>query len=243
MELADCLPARSIVGRILRLPLKLIPKGTRVPVLTGLNRGRRLLKGYGPDGYWLGTIERRMQQVVAKNVCPGDVVYDIGANFGLYTLLFSKLVGQRGHVFAFEPALNVLSGLRAHLELNGIENVTVIEKAIAGRVEERHFQTAGDTCVGHLDENGEKVVQTTTLDLLVQDLPPPSCVKMDIEGAEVEALGAASTCFQRFQPKLFLATHFGGQAKCSEILRSWGYEIQFVNECDLLAVHKDTARA
>jgi FkbM family methyltransferase len=243
MSLVDCIPSGSVIGRLARLPLRLIPNGTHMPVLAGLNRGRRFIKGYGPHGYWLGTIERAMQSVVANNVRPGEVVYDVGANFGLYTLLFSKLVGRDGHVFAFEPAPRVLAGLRAHLELNSIQNVTVIEKAIAGRAEERRFRVAGNTCVGHLGEDGEMLVQTTTLDLLVRELPPPSCIKMDIEGAEVEALGAASECFRQYQPKLFLATHFDAHLNCCETLRSWGYDIRFVNESDLLAVPKGTARA
>lgn len=238
MSLYDCLPARSVIGRAVRLPLKLIPRGMRLPVLTGPNRGRQFIKGYGPDGYWLGTIERRMQEVAANNVRLGDIVYDIGANFGLYTLLFAKLVGKSGHVFAFEPAPSVLIGLRAHLEVNEIQNVTVIERAIAGRVEKRRFRASEDTCVGRLDENGDVLVQTTTLDLLVHELPPPSCVKMDIEGAEVEALGAASECFRQFQPKLLLATHNGADTKCCETLRSWDYDIRFVNDHDLVAVPK-----
>jgi FkbM family methyltransferase len=243
MNLVDRIPSGSVIGRLARLPLRLIPNGTPMPVLAGLNRGRRFIKGYGPHGYWLGIVERAMQAVVANNVRPGEVVYDIGANFGLYTLLFSKLVGKDGHVFAFEPAPRVLAGLRAHLELNGIQNVTVIEKAIAGRAEERAFRAAGDTCVGRLGEDGETLVQTTTLDLLVQELPPPNCIKMDIEGAEVEALGAASKCFRQYQPKLFLATHFDAQLNCCETLRSWGYDIRFVNDSDLLAVPNGTARA
>jgi FkbM family methyltransferase len=243
MSLVDRIPSGSVIGRLARLPLRLIPNGTHMPVLAGLNRGRRFIKGYGPHGYWLGIVERAMQAIVANNVRPGEVVYDIGANFGLYTLLFSKLVGEDGHVFAFEPAPRVVAGLRAHLELNGIHNVTVIEKAVAGRAEERRFHAGMDTSVGHLDGDGEFAVRTTTLDLLIRELPPPNCIKMDIEGAEVEALGAASECFRQYQPKLFLATHFDAQLNCCETLQSWGYDIRFVDDRDLLAVPKGTARA
>jgi FkbM family methyltransferase len=217
--------------------LRIIPDGMRIPVLSGCNRGRRFIKGYGPDGYWLGIVERRMQKVVADNVRRGDVVYDIGANFGLYTLLLSKLAGKSGHVFAFEPAPRVVAGLRAHLELNKIQNVTVVQKAIAGREGEMQFRSGEGACVGHLDEDGDLTVPTVTLDLVANELPPPSAIKMDIEGAEVEALGAASECFRRYRPKLFLATHFDASARCCDILRSWGYRVRIVDADDLFAFH------
>jgi FkbM family methyltransferase len=239
MGLPESLPLNSVLGRLARLPLRLIPNGTRIPVLLGMNRGRRLIKGNGPAAYWLGLAERHMQSIVASNVQEGDIVYDVGANFGLYSLLFSKLVGSRGHVYAFEPAPNVVAGLRAHLELNEVQNVTIIEKAVAGYVGESRFQTDGNTCIGHLDSDGKVVVPTTTLDLLVRELPPPDCIKMDIEGAELEALKAANECFSRIRPKLFLATHFGVLQSCISMLKAWNYEIcQIIDDNDLLAVYR-----
>lgn len=238
MNLSNCLPVRSTIGRLARLPLRIIPDGVSMPVLTGRNRGRRFIKGYGPDGYWLGFVERRMQKIVGANVREGDVVYDIGANFGLYTLLLSKLVGKSGQVFAFEPAPRVVCGLRAHLELNKIQNVTVIQKAIAGREGEMQFRSGTHACVGHLDEEGDLTVRTVTIDLVANELPPPSAIKMDIEGAEVDALRAASQCFRLHRPRLFLATHLGLSATCCEILRSWGYCVRFVDGYDLFAFYR-----
>src|SRR5215210_7228240 len=48
---------------------------------------------------------------------PGDVAVDIGANIGLYTLLFSRLVGEEGRVYAFEPAAENARRLRVNLLL------------------------------------------------------------------------------------------------------------------------------
>lgn len=208
-----------------------------MPVLFGCNRGRKFIKGYGPNGYWLGIAERQMQRIVADNVGPGDVVYDIGANYGLYTLHFSKLVGESGQVFAFEPAPKVAFGIRMHLELNRIHNVTVLQKAVAGRNGRMQFRASEHACVGHLDEHGDLNVPTITLDRVVETLPPPSAIKMDIEGAEVDALRAASQCFRRYRPNLFLSTHFGSSTTCCELLRSWGYGIRLVDRDDLFAFY------
>ena len=78
-------------------------------------------------------------------------------------------------------------------------------------------------------------VATTSIDTLIHELPPPNCIKMDIEGAEIEALACGQECFLTYKPKLLLATHFGSDVKCCEILRSWDYKTDFFEDRDLLA--------
>jgi FkbM family methyltransferase len=235
MAFADHFPLKSRLGRALRLPLKLIPDGTPMPVLSGPNRGRRLIKGYGPASYWLGIVERPLQRLAKANVHKGDIVYDIGANVGLHTLFFSRLVGEDGHVFAFEPSPATARKLAEHLQLNGVKNVTILEKAITRGVGTMHLSVHEDPCQTHLDEHGEISVATTSIDALIHELPPPNCIKMDIEGGELEALPGGQECFLTYKPKLFLATHFGSDVKCCEILQSWGYETEFFEDQDLLA--------
>lgn len=236
MSLADHLPARSILGKTARLPLRLIPDGTIVPVLSGPNRGYRLIKGFGPASYWFGIAERPLQRVARENIGAGDVVYDIGANVGLHTLYFSRLVTETGHVFAFEPAPDTVQKLLQHLRLNGIKNVTVIDKAVSQEPGELHLRLHTDPCQRRLDEAGEIAVATTSIDSVIGELPPPNCIKMDIEGAEIQALSGARECFLRYRPKLLLATHSGSDVPCCEMLRSWGYAISFFEGSDLLAL-------
>jgi FkbM family methyltransferase len=236
MALADHFPIRGLMGRAVRLPLKLIPDGSPMYVLSGPNRGRRLIKGYGPASYWLGIAERPLQKVAKEYIHAGDIVYDIGANVGLHTLYFSRLVGEGGHVFAFEPAPDTSRKLAEHLKLNSVTNVTVIQKAVTDRVEEKRFRIHEDPCQRHLDEHGEIAVWTTSLDTLIHELPPPNCIKMDIEGGEIDAFVGAEDCFITHRPKLLLATHFGSDVKCCESLRSWGYKIDFFEDRDLIAI-------
>lgn len=237
MDLPNLVPFDSLVGRLLRLPLRLIPNGTCIPVLFGPNRGHRFLKGAGTNGYWLGTAERTHQALAMKHIRPGQIVYDIGANVGLHTLLFSRLVGEEGQVFAFEPSPDTAALLAEHVRINRRKNVTIIPKAIAGRAGEMRFSGSGDSRIRRLDVGGETTVLSVTLDQVARDLPPPACIKMDIEGAEVEALQAAAECFQRYRPKLFLATH-GSDVPCCALLRSWDYDIEFFAGPDLLALPK-----
>jgi FkbM family methyltransferase len=170
-----------------------------------------------------------------KHIHTGEVVYDIGANVGLHTLLFSRLVGERGQVFAFEPSPDTAAILAEHVRINDKKNVTIIQRAIAGQAGEMRFSTGEDSRERHLDTGGYATVLSATLDQMVLDLPPPDCIKMDIEGAEVEALQGAAKCFQRYRPKLFLATH-DTEALCCTLLTSWGYKIEFFAGPDLLAL-------
>src|SRR5689334_1113570 len=97
------LSRQGILGRAARLPLRLIPSGARMPVLQGPLKGMRWTAGAHTHGCWLGSYELSKQQLFARTLKPGGVLYDIGANAGFYTLLGSRLLGPEGRVYAFEP--------------------------------------------------------------------------------------------------------------------------------------------
>jgi FkbM family methyltransferase len=138
-------------------------------------------------------------------------------------------------VFAFEPSPDTAALLAKHLKINRKRNVTIVQKAVAGRTGEMRFSSIGVSRERRLHSEGDTKVVSVTLDQVVRGLPPPACIKMDIEGAEVEALQAAVECFERYKPKLFLATH-GTDVPCCALLRSWGYRVEFFAGPDLLAL-------
>jgi len=72
-------------------------------------------------------------EVTKKIVNDGDVVLDIGANIGYYTLIFAKLVGKNGKVYAFEPEPNNLAILKKNIEINGYKNIEVIDKVVSNK--------------------------------------------------------------------------------------------------------------
>jgi len=65
----------------------------------------------------------------------GDVVFDIGANIGYFTLIFAKLVGENGKVFAFEPSPDVFAILQKNVEINGYKNIVLSQKAVSSKTE------------------------------------------------------------------------------------------------------------
>jgi FkbM family methyltransferase len=224
---------RSFFRRLLRLPLRLVPGSVRVPILSGPLRGKRWIAGSSIADAWLGTYEADKQALFARTVTPGSVVFDIGAHAGFYTLLASALAGPTGRVFAFEPMPGNLAHIREHLRLNGITNVTVIEKAVADTAGVATFTATGHDSQGHLAPGGELQVEIVSLDEMVGQgkLPLPDFVKMDIEGAEVRALNGARKLLAQRHPTIFLGTHAmtdlgcNTHGPCCEFLRDLGYRL------------------
>src|SRR5215472_9429286 len=117
----------SLQGRLLRVPLKLLPSSTVVSIRHGPAEGLKWIVGSSNHGCWLGTFEFESQRVFKSMVRPGMTVYDVGANAGFFTLLFSKLTGRRGKVIAFEPCPYEMRYLLEHVRINALDNVVAFE--------------------------------------------------------------------------------------------------------------------
>ena len=224
------LSSTRLAGKIARLPLSLVPRESVVPILRGKLRGRRWIVGSGIYRCWLGFYEQEKQDVISEAVRPNTVFYDVGANVGFYTLLSSVLVGA-GKVFAFEPLLRNLEYLKRHIALNQIQNVEVLELAIADENGTSFFEIEPTGSMGCLSSRGQLRVQTARLDYLLAQgrILPPNYIKMDIEGAELLALRGAERCIRRYRPQIFLATHGTDiHSECCQLLEAWGYECQIL---------------
>jgi len=219
----------SFLGRAIRLPLRLIPRGAVLRVFSGPLRGRRWIAGAATHGCWLGTYERFAQRTFVEHVRPGSVVYDIGANVGFFTLLASKLAGPAGAVYAFEPMERNLRYIRDHLRLNHAENVHVLPVAVSDRIGPVRFAAAHNPAMGGLAASGEVEVQSTTLDELAFTIAPPSFIKMDIEGGEHVALSGAVELLGSAQPVILLSEHGWEQhERCGRLLESLGYALKLL---------------
>jgi FkbM family methyltransferase len=171
----------ALLAKIVRLPLSLIPRDAEVRVLRGPLRGMRWIKGSGPNACWFGTYEVSRLRTFANLIGDGAVVYDVGANVGIYSLLASLRAGPSGRVYAFEPLERNLRHLRRHITLNKLRNCTVLEQAVCNEEGTRSFSAAGlDSSMAHLAPDGELRVSSTTLDNCVygeKRLRPPDIIK------------------------------------------------------------------
>jgi FkbM family methyltransferase len=130
------------------------------------------------------------------DIRPGDVVFDIGANLGAYTLVFGQWVGAGGRVFSFEPAPDARRGLARHVDINGlIERVVVRAEAVSGSEGTAQFLASGTSGANRLtpETAAESCsVPTTTIDALCTSLGVrPRLIKVDVEGAELDVLRGA----------------------------------------------------
>ncbi len=224
----------SPIGRVLRLPLRAIPRGLVVPVLQGELAGSLWLPQASVPGCWLGYYEHAKQRLFSNTVRRGDVVFDIGANAGFYTLLAAARCGAEGKVIAFEPLPRNLQFLKRHLQLNRVTNTTIIEAAVADFTGFASFDVAdGHACEGRLATSGALGVQVVSLAQAVAagEIPQPDVLKIDVEGGELAVLEGAMPLLTSRRLRIFLATHGAAvHRSCCELLTDCGYTLQPIGD-------------
>jgi FkbM family methyltransferase len=154
-------------------------------------------------GYSLsrGGFEISEVDFVRRTLKKGDVVIDIGANGGFYTLIAAKIVGIEGHVYSCEPGARELELLKNNIKINNLKNVTVIESAIGNKEGITEFAIAEDGALNSLLKNDHpsqqidhwQTVEINTIDNLVKQLniEKVNFMKIDVEGAEKMVLEGA----------------------------------------------------
>jgi FkbM family methyltransferase len=138
---------------------------------------------------------------------PGDVVYDVGAWIGPYTLLASKLVGPGGRVISFEPDPIARAQLKRNVTLNRAANVQIFPIALSGHNGTARLSGGGSEAV--VSAAGDTEVQTMTLPDFIAKEGVPDVIKVDIEGGElgldIEALSRARQVFLEVHVPAFSA--------------------------------------
>ena len=134
--------------------------------------------------------EGDVHDFILDNLKPGDIFIDVGANIGYYTILASKHVGATGKVFAVEPVPQTVEVLKFNIKLNGLRNVTVIDKAAWNSYCKLKMKIAfGEFGCASFFRNGVEVdVSAIPLDGVLADVPKIKLIKVDVEGAEYEVL-------------------------------------------------------
>jgi FkbM family methyltransferase len=185
----------------------------------------------------LGKADEDVCGIYRSLIAPGDTVFDIGANRGQMSLLFSRLVGRNGTVVAIEPVPDVVQDLERNCQLNQLNNVKVICAAAAASIGEQVFtfpssrQTQGKLASvepSYENESSESFrVATVTLDSLVKDLGRvPSFLKVDVEGAAGVVFSGAQELLTKGRPRIYLELHGPEeQAAARDLAVIYHYEI------------------
>lgn len=195
-------------GKIREIACKSL-RNRDIEIIEGVGRGLRIKIGSSNSDYALGKNELPVQKAFLNYVKLNDVVYDIGANIGFFTIIAAKLVGPGGHVYAFEPISENINKLRHNININKFLNVTVFEKAVSkSSGKEKIFLTknsGGHTLSsGGVPKNkiGEIMIDIVSIDEMVEDLKinPPDIVKIDVEGAEYNVIDGMNKTIKKFRP-------------------------------------------
>lgn len=143
---------------------------------------------------------------IRKLIQPGQHVLDIGANYGVYTLSLSALVGPQGKVAAFEPDEATAAYLLESLRRNGYGQAQVIGKAVSDHEGTARFKLESNSELNRvLDDNdaGESVsVALTTLDGWFRESSwtQVDFIKIDAEGQEANVVIGASGLLAKQSP-------------------------------------------
>jgi len=214
------------------------------PRAVGIGNGLRMsVDPVDENGRWVYVhgleLGERITRQFVRVLRSGDNVLDIGANMGYFSLVAAWLVGPAGCVHAFEPNPQVLRRLRATAALNPRFNIHVHGQAVTDRRGHARLFLASRARTGHssLRDLGAQaaqtaLVETTTIDTFLDQLPPIRFVKLDIEGAELRALHGMIHCIERDRPLIltecnneFLTAMGGSASELCHFLTSRSYRL------------------
>lgn len=192
--------------------------------------------------YYLGYHEQMIAKAFVDTVTPGSCVFDLGANFGQFTLLAAQLTGSRGQVFAFEPDPNAFAALQRHVMANSFSHIVCRQAAVSDAAGTATFYIAPPTISGtsslarsaveyyHHDYTQQEVAVERLDECRSWITSPVSLVKLDVQGAELAALRGAEQLLQEHRPAIIFEadevamTAFGYHAQdLSAYLHQLGY--------------------
>jgi FkbM family methyltransferase len=140
-------------------------------------------------------------------ILPGDVVWDVGANIGLYTRQFIDRVGPSGTVIAFEPEPACYEILRQECAGATLANVALGERAGSGFIEFHIEPRNGSHRLVNEPNDSSRPVRIIRGD--EYDGPCPNLMKIDVEGFEEEVLmGMPRILADSRLREIFLEVHF-----------------------------------
>ena len=185
-----------------------------------------------------GAYEPYTTEIFKRVVKEGDIVVDLGANIGYFTLLASRLVGGEGKVYAFEPELGNYSLLLKNIEINGYNNIIAEQKAVSDKTGTARLFLDKMAPVGHTIYQSGAIEESIEIEMVALDdyfedeKHPINVIKMDIEGAEIATfLGMERIIrenrnlkiFTEFNPALINQSGYTADEFASRLLEFGGF--------------------
>jgi FkbM family methyltransferase len=184
----------------------------------GVGAGLKLDATGGFPGYIMGTTEPEEQEALASVLKPGGVFYDIGANIGFYAVIAGRIVGEAGHVYAFEPFAESVAMIEKNAGLNQMSHITAVPAAATdtdgtvklGVTAESALHTIRDDINNPSEFIEVKAVAVDTC-VYQENFRKPTVVMIDVEGAELYVLRGMKRTLQECRPALLIEVHWLGK--------------------------------
>src|SRR5260370_15662704 len=167
--------------------------------------------------------------ILPQIVAPGDIVYDVGAHAGYFSIILARLVGPTGIVYAFEPFEQNYNYLLRHAELNGLKNLVAIQAGICASSGTAHFDNSNHSATGRLSDQGRFTFPVHNLVDYISEhrLRPPAVIKMDIEGEEANVVPSILEYVVANKTRLLISTHSDViTERLVALLESKGYSVR-----------------
>jgi FkbM family methyltransferase len=202
-------------------------------ILAGPLRGQTIVTSWHDyPAAILGRTERHLLEWFQKNVRTGETWLDVGAHFGYTAMFLSKMVGDSGRVFAFEPMISTAGCVAQTRKINGLAQLSVMPIALG---QPEPFDTRvlpatrgmADSTIGNA--SWHERISVARLDWLW----PRICdgrssidgIKIDVQGMETEVLRGMVGVLRQQAPKLAIELHRGvSRAEFLSILAQAGYQ-------------------
>lgn len=165
--------------------------------------------------FYRGIFEKENLEYFGSLIKPGNIILDIGANIGIYSLMASVKTGNIGKVYSFEPADWAINRLKENIRLNKFENIEVIDKAISDISGISDFFICDDDAYNSIgnkpmrEVREVKKVEITTIDdfLSSRSISHVDIIKIDTEGADYLVLKGAKQLLSSSSPPIIFCEY------------------------------------
>lgn len=152
-----------------------------------------------------GVFEEDCTRVVKGHLSEGNVVFDIGSNIGYYSLLFSKLVGEKGQVHCFEPTQYAVERFRGNMALNEdlpTQNIILNQVGLAAEPRTGYEAIESRFSEKWLAYWARELIRFTNLDLYAEEkrVTNVHLVKIDVDGYDYQVIQGAKNVLMTYKP-------------------------------------------
>jgi FkbM family methyltransferase len=187
---------------------------------------------------WSPTLQSDLFDLAREFVKPGAIVWDIGANVGVFCIAAAQKAGPQGSIIAIEPDPWLCHLLERSIaaQTSKATPIKIMQVAVSGAVgtETLHIANRGrasnhlSTIAEHSQVGGTREaieVRTITLDWLLEQGPPPTLVKIDAEGAEIDLLHSSHRLLTEIRPIIMCESQHRNRPAVTTIFNQYNYKL------------------